>query len=288
MEAEGIITGYWTAINTYRLGYYVFRIYINFLDVSKSKKEEIINYFCDAKNVWAVLSLKGPIDLDVILWVDDVFEFNMQWERTLQKYGTYFSDATVSILTEVLSCKNTYLLPNNTGNINRKFYVTNCQGHPVKIDALDYQLLDVIALDARAPVIDLADKLDCSSQTVNYHLKKLMNQDIIKAYRVSIDDSKLGYQTCAIDVYLKNPAKKGQLIENAIKNPYTFDLMTKTIGWSDLCMQLVIQNMDSIFQIMDEVERAFPDAVRKQNYYMSLDFHKVRWLPEMSEKDFKS
>ena len=44
MQDEGIITCFWTAINTLKLGYYCFRIYINFLDVSSDIKNEIILY----------------------------------------------------------------------------------------------------------------------------------------------------------------------------------------------------------------------------------------------------
>ena len=76
MEDEGVITGYWTAINNYKLGYYVFRIYINFIDVSSKIKKDIIDYFVNNKNVWAVLTSKGPVELDIVLWVNDVYKFN--------------------------------------------------------------------------------------------------------------------------------------------------------------------------------------------------------------------
>ena len=286
MEEKGVITGYWTAINTYKLGYYVFRIYINFMDVSSTIKNEIIHYFCNAKNVWAVLTAKGPVDLDVILWVNDVFKFNMKWEETLQKYGSYFVDASVSILNEVISCKKSYLLPKNYDK-NRIMYITNCSGQPGQIDETDYRLLDLIALNGRMSTIELADKLNCSSQKINYHLKGLLKKNIIKAFRVSIDDAKLGMKSCAIDVYLKQHDQKQQMIKHVINNSYIFDMMSKSIGYSDFGFQLTIKSMDDVFNIMEELEKKFPNAIRKQESWMSTTCHKERWLPEMSEKDFK-
>ena len=44
MEEEGIIKNYWTAINSFKLGYQVFRIYIKFQNVTEKKKQEIIDY----------------------------------------------------------------------------------------------------------------------------------------------------------------------------------------------------------------------------------------------------
>ena len=110
LQEKGIITGFWTAINTYKLGYYVFRIYINLIDVSAKTKKEIIQYFVKNEDAWAVLTAKGPVDLDVVLWVNDVYKFNQYWVNTLQKYGKYFSKSTISILTDTISCKKSFLL----------------------------------------------------------------------------------------------------------------------------------------------------------------------------------
>jgi len=75
MQDEGVITHFWAAINTYKLGYNVFRIYINFQDVNSKVKDEIIQYFCAEKNSWAVISFKGEIDFDAVFWVKDANEF---------------------------------------------------------------------------------------------------------------------------------------------------------------------------------------------------------------------
>ncbi|MFW6122454.1 MAG: Lrp/AsnC family transcriptional regulator [Petrotogales bacterium] len=152
---------------------------------------------------------------------------------------------------------------------------------------MDYQLLDLIALDARAPIIDLANNLDCSSQTINYHLKQLMKKDVIKAYRVAIDHSKLGLQSVAIDLYMTDRSKKKQIIEYVCQNPYMYDLMSKSIGWSDFTFELMIENMDKVFQAINDLEKKFPDTIRKTNYWLTEKVHKERWLPEMPKKNFK-
>jgi DNA-binding Lrp family transcriptional regulator len=198
----------------------------------------------------------------------------------------YFSDAMVSILTEVVSCRRSYLLLDNNEE-DRVLYETSCRGNQVDIEQVDYRLLDLIVVNGRLPVVDLAKKLDCSSQTVNYRLKGLAKKGIIKAFRVAIDDSKLGLQDCAIDIYLKDHSKKKQVIDYIIKNPHVYDLMTKTIGWTDVSFQMMIERMDDIFNMMDRLEQQFPNSIRKQNYWMSQKIHKERWLPEMTKRDFE-
>jgi len=60
--------------------------------------------------------------------------------------------------------------------------------------------------------------------------------------------------------------------------------MSKNIGWSDLTFQLTVEKMDGVYQLIDTLEKKFPAAIRKMNYWMSQVVHKERWLPEMEFK----
>jgi len=287
MEEKEIITGYWTAINTYKFGYYVFRIYLNLINVSKKSKNELIDYFMKNKNAWAVLTAKGPVDLDIVLWVKDVYEFNRYWIKTLQKYGNYFSKDTISILTDVMSCKKSYLINGKDDPSKRLLYRTNCGGEPLKIDKTDFQILDELALNARIPLIDLATKLEMSSQTINYRIKNMMKNGIIQAFRINVDPLKLGLQTCCIDLYLKDQTKRKKILDYIIKHPNIFDIMIMNIGWSDLAFQINIENMGGLSKIIDEIETKFPDSIRKYDYWMDQKGYMERWLPDLTEKDSK-
>jgi len=287
MEVEEIIKGYWTAINTYKLGFYVFRIYINFIDVSSEIKKEIIDYFIKNKDAWAILTSKGPVDLDIVLWINDIYKFNQYWLNTLDKYGRYFTKNTVSILTAVISCRKSYLLDKDEDLENRLFYRTNCKGFPININKLDYKILDLLALNGRISLIELAQKLNCSSQTINYRIKNLIETDIIQAFRVNIDTSKIGLQGCSVDLYLKEQSKRYQLIEFLIKNPNIFDIMDMNVGWSDLSFQILISEMNSLTELIDDIEKVFPNSIRRYDYWMSQVVHKERWLPDISKIKFK-
>ena len=281
MQDLGVISYFWTAINSLKLGYYAFRIYINFLDVSPDTKNEIIEYFKNYKNIWTLQIAKGPVDLGAVLWANDVYNFSQFWNRTLDKYGNYFENYSVSILTQVNCLKKTYLISDGYKKIDREFYKINCIGDPVIIDEMDYQLLNEIATNARIPLVKLAEKLKTSSQTVNYKIKNMIKKGIILAFRVCIDNSKLGLQSCIIDIYLKDHTK-GKLIEEYIKgNPYVENIMDITIGWCDLNFELMVKNIDSLTQLIEEIDDKYPGVIRKTNFWMARKVHKERWLPEL-------
>jgi len=283
MEDSGVIKNYYTTINTFKLGYDVFRLYITYQDVNPGIKDEIINYFVDCKNSWAVLSAKAPIDLDVVLWVKNIYEFYQFWNKTLSLYEDYFAEKIISIYIEGIDYKKSYLLFNDYEKSEREIGRQRCGEKAVKIDSIDYQLLNELAVNARAPSIELAKKLGCSSQTINYRINNLKEKDIIQHFRVYLDYSKIGMQNISIDIYLKEYKLKNNIIDYLKYNPYLF-CMNIAIGWADLQPEFVVQNIESVNQILEDMNSKFPQSIRKSTFWIMTKVHKERWLPEMEFK----
>jgi Lrp/AsnC family leucine-responsive transcriptional regulator len=281
LQDNAILTSFWTAINTYKLGFEVIRIYISFLDVNAIIKEEIINYFTRCKNTWAVISFMGEFDLDIVLWVKDFNEFYRFWNSTLERFGNYFGHQTISTLNNVIAYKKSYMLPDENQNANREYYNLSSGGEMFKIDKTDYQLLNILAVNARIPLVGLAMKLRCSSQTASYRINNLQKKNIIKAFRVGIDISKLGLQKFGISIYLKDHSKKRVIQEYLKDNPF-LEYIDEAIGWADIQFELIVENMNHLLEIIDEINSKFPGAIRKHTFIMAQQYHKECWLPEIS------
>ena len=58
-------------------------------------KNNLINYFSNYKNTFALLSVKVPFDFDVIVWVKDMNEFYKIWNDALIKFDDYFSEKII-------------------------------------------------------------------------------------------------------------------------------------------------------------------------------------------------
>jgi len=280
MENGGIIENYWTAINTFKLGYNVFRVYINFRYVTSSIKEEIIKYFVDYENSWVVVTEKSEIDLDVVIWVKDIFEFYQFWEKTLDKYEDYFEKYVISIYLYAACYRKSFLLPDEQDRSNKEMYEVSCGGKPVEIDEIDYKLLNEIAENARMPLIDLAEKLGCSSQSINYRLNNLVKSGVINAFRVNVDLSKLGLHRYKVDIYLKDHKLKKPILNYLKDKPY-IEFMNLTIGWADLEPEFVVKDMDELLKILDVINSKFSGAIKKQSFFITEKFYKLRCLPQM-------
>jgi Lrp/AsnC family transcriptional regulator, leucine-responsive regulatory protein len=280
MRNAGIIRSFQAEINTFKLGYNVFRIYITLQYVSTEKKHEIIKHFCDYSNSWNVKSARGEVDLVVIIWVKDVYEFYRFWDNTLDLYEDYFSRAIVSIYIQAHSYKKSYLLGTDQDSTNRKLYTSTCGGTPEQIDEIDYRLLDELAVNGRAPIIDLAEKLSCSSQSVTYRLQNLVKKGVIQGFRTNIDLQALDLQYFKIDIHLKEHNSRKSIVSYLETKPY-LECINVSVGWSDIEPEIIVQDVNKLGTILEDVNTKFPNAIKKHSIWITEKNYIERWLPKL-------
>jgi Lrp/AsnC family leucine-responsive transcriptional regulator len=97
MEEAGVITGYWTCIDSYRFGYQVYRYYLVTQNATSSKKDEMILRIADYKNTWVTGGLKGSYDITAVIWVKNIPEFYQFWDKFNKEYGDYIADKIFSV-----------------------------------------------------------------------------------------------------------------------------------------------------------------------------------------------
>jgi len=280
MEEDKVIKGYFTAIDTFKLGFNVYRIYLNFQDISVEEKKELIKEFVDYKNSWAVYSITGPIDLGVVSWVNNVYDFYNFLNKILDNHGKYIAEKNLSIHVGGEEYEKSYLLPTDYQNKNRVKFTLKCTGEKVEIDELDYNLLNMLVENARMPLIDLADKVKTTSQTVQYRLKNLIKMELITGFRVNVDESILGLQYFDVRINLTDHSFRKKLIEYLSNTPY-LKCINNSFGYADLELELILENMDRLIETMDGLQEKFPRVIRNYHLLKTKETFKERWLPKM-------
>jgi DNA-binding Lrp family transcriptional regulator len=283
LEDEGIITGYQTVINSFKLGYDVFRYYVTFQNATQKIKDDMIDFLIQYKNLFTVYSASGLFDLGIVIWVKNLREFQLFWEEFNDTYGDYLSEKIYSVLLYYYMYNHTYLIPNSYVNLDRENYIQVGTEPEVEIDKLDFDLLNIIALNARMPIIDIAKKLNCSSQTVNYRIKNLMGKGIIKMFKAGIDHSKLNLQHFVLGIWFRKLSKRREIMKFFSNNPNVISLVT-CAGYADLQIELIIDSQDTLEDIMNEISEKFQDSIRNYNFYTFKHQFLFRSLPDMKVK----
>jgi Lrp/AsnC family leucine-responsive transcriptional regulator len=286
MEEEEVIKNYYTVIDAYKLGYLFYRFYINLQTISKKKKQEIIEHFVNYKKISTVATIKGLYDLVIVFWVDDVTEFFDFWKKSLKQYGNFFSERHFSLYIHGRGYPLSFLLYNDMDKVDPVRVDSFGKTKKIKIDKVDYKLLNEIALNARSTSVDLSDILGCSSQNVIYRMNKLEKNGLIQSFRTAVDFSIFGFKYYKVNIQLKDYSKRMDIVKQLEQSPF-INYFSASLGLCDLEFEFIVRDTDHLIDIIDGVSDKFPDSIRNYDYYSDIKNFKESFLPELTKKDFK-
>ena len=119
-------------------------------------------------------------DIGSVILVDNVYEFYKFYNTIVSNYGRYIDEKITAIYVKADEYEKSFLIPEIKQKRERIHYSIICDEVHYAIDELDYKILNEIALNARIPLIELAEKCNCSSQSIKYRIDNLIRKEIIK------------------------------------------------------------------------------------------------------------
>ena len=120
------------------------------------------------------------------------------------------------------------------------------------LDALDEQILKLIADNARIPFLEVARACNVSGAAIHQRVAKLTNLGIIKGSQFVIDPEKIGYETCAyMGLFLKEPEKFDQVVEELKKIPEVVECHYTTGGF-DMFIKIYAVNNHHLLEIIHD------------------------------------
>lgn len=275
---HGIITGFYTNINAFKLGYVGLRFLISFQYASISKRNEIIDYFAKNLNTWYITEIEGEYDFVVNFWTKDILLFQDFWDKTLDKYRDYFKNIHLSIYTKTYHYLNSYLIDTKSSKQERiDNEIINC-GRTTDIDLLDASILQRVSTNARIPIVEIARQLQVTSTMIRYRIKKLKKQKIIQGFRVNIDISKLGLKYFTVNFRLKDFSQRKNIIDYVKINPHV-KMIDKAIGASDIIVGTRYESVNQVHQFIEKVQRKFSSSIKDYDYFYFLKLQKINFLP---------
>jgi DNA-binding Lrp family transcriptional regulator len=273
LEQLEYVLGYYPIIDASTLGYTTYRIYLNFRNCNDKKRKELINYFCQLNEVSHVLSLDNIWDLGVGITVKKINDFHKAWEK-LMVHKKYVDNYNISVYSPIYHFTCTFLLPKNT-DLPKTMILGSEQ--EVKYDDKDLQILKILAPNIRKPIVEIAKEVNESPQFVINRIKLLEQKKVIQGYKPLINWSKLGYIYYKANITLNSFEKYNEIFKFCQSNAYVFQL-DKTIGGSDLEIEVYARDDHHFKTIMNNLESQFPNAIQKYNYFTLDKTYKMTYL----------
>ena len=271
---KGIIKNFYTEINSYKLGYSQVKFYLTFQNITPEIKQEIIDYLVKNPYTEIVSSFEGSYDLGVLSYVENIPKFYNIWKDIINKYKDFFSNQIFCVANTNNEYKKTLLLDEKTDEKdNRIIFIENSSVNKVEIDSLDKKILELLNQNSRISTLDIAKNLNSTVNTINLRIKKLVKTGIILRFSIGIDWPKIGYQWYKADIFLKDSKKMQQIIDYIKINPYFFCLLV-SLGYVDMELLFILNNVNQLHQIMGDLSSKFPNTIRNYKYGSVTKIHK--------------
>ncbi len=275
LEKNGIIRGYYTIIDTYKLGYSSYRAYLKLQYASPERQKEIMDYLVSVPLVWWAGEIQGHFNIAVLVWAKNQKEFVDFWEDFNSRYRDNLAETTVSIYHGLEQYRLPFAKEILKGEAKPDVIGV---GETAEIDDADARLLKIIAANARMPLLEIAGGLGVTPAAVRYRLKQLIKRKIIVAFRVNVAMDRLGYTLYKASFNLRDMAAYGRIIEYARQTPNIY-YVDKSIGWADCEIEIYALSPAEFYRTVERMRKRFADSMRDFDFFAYSKITKLLYVP---------
>lgn len=274
---EGIITRFATVIDTYKLGFSKYKIYLSLENASKDIIKEIIEFLKAHKKTEWIATCSGKWDIIAGYIIKDAYEFNEALKELDERFSQYIASRETTINLGVPHWRKEYLLD------NKEPYPVVFQGgkkSDFKIDETDEEIIKILVNNARMPITEIAERLKTTPRIINYRIKNLKKKKIILISRIFLDLNKFNWIYCKALLKFKNLTKEkyNNFFQHCsyLKN---LTYIINCIGSWDIELDFEISDFNSFHKIMLEIRDKFADIIKNYDFVIVMNEDKLDYYP---------
>jgi DNA-binding Lrp family transcriptional regulator len=123
---------------------------------------------------------------------------------------------------------------------------------PMTLNPLDRQLIELLRVNARLPIVTLAKALGCARSTAQLRLKALENAGVITGYTVGVKVSRSAASIRAM-VLISMESKNEPGVLGALAKRHEITKLYSVSGRYDLCALLSTESTHELDSVLDKI-----------------------------------
>ena len=159
---------------------------------------------------------------------------------------------------------------------NRRF----SYGKKADLDERDWEIMHLVAEDARMPASRIARKLGCSREVVKYRLNKLVREGVVQ-FITWTNPPKLGYTVWGyMHISFKDmtPVREKEFIAFVKNHPYV-SFAHSSLGTYDFGIEFFAHDLGHFYNMQKELKEKFADIIKDYESGSFIDVYKVLYVP---------
>ena len=279
---ENYITRFATVIDTYKLGFSKYKLFISLENANKETIAKIIDFLKHHTKTEWIATCSGKWDIIAGYIVKNVYEFNEAVKELDNKFSEYISSRETAICLGAPHWRKEYILDNKEphqvvfqGVEKDDFKIDN-----IKIDDTDEEIIKSLVNNARMPITEIAKRLKLTPRIVDYRIKNLKQNKIILMSRIFLNLNKINWIYCKATLKFKNLTKQkySQFFQycNYLNN---LTYVINAIGSWDIELDFEIKDFNTFHNIMLDIRDKFSDIIRNYDFVIVMNEDKLDYYP---------
>ena len=282
----GLIDKFISIIDTEKLGYSFYNVYLELSSLSKEKEKNLIKKFIeDPSTTWVVSGL-GRWNFIVCLLAKDIKEFNEKLNNLFLYCGKDLIDHATFTVVEAFTYP--YRILFRDIDIKYKPTYIGAEKDDKPLNKTDLQILDIISNNARIKIIEISKKLNKQPTIINYKLKNLVSRGYIASLTTLIDLSKIGinWYYVFLKVSYSSHDEEKSLI-SYLKSLDNIFYIIKGVGNYNLTFEVHAEDTQKFKEILEDIKEKYKPIIRKIDTLQILKEHKCNFFPKTILEDTK-
>ena len=274
---EGVIKSFNAVIDTGKLGFTSFRLFLKFYQLSPEKEKEILNFLQKNKNLVWLVQAEGNWGMNTWFLYKSLEDINSFWAEFLARYNNYIEKREFGIYSNVTYFSRAYFLNAKKNIFSMRIISLSKQE---KTDKSEIKIIDLLSKNARISIIDIAQETELTSKTVIKKIKRLEKDKIIVGYRPEFNLETFGikYYKIHISTFNTTSEKIKQFKQYIHQNPNII-YQDEVLGGYDFEIEIQVENEDKLRELIEEVREKFSDIIKDYEILHYYKEHRLRFFP---------
>jgi len=275
----GVIEKFFAIYDVSKLGYTAYKILIRLQNVNIEKQNEIISYIKNHPHVQFFATTDGMFDLVFNLLAKDVSELYHILKALENKYGQYIAEKEILIMIFSSFFFRDYLINKRSPELRKRMYFGS-SSEKTDLDEHNKKILHYLGIDARMPIVEIANKIGISADAVAVRIRKLEKAQIIHHYILLPNFSLLNQTSYKILFSLHNVSEERERAFFAYcKMQPNIWFHSKSLGRWDLEINMDVDNPNQFRKLIMEIKSQFSDIIKEFNTLQVSKIEKFNFYP---------
>lgn len=257
LEKEGIIDGYFSLIDYFRLSSNIFKLLIRYKDLGEKGESRMIKWLTSKKEVAWVGKCEGNWDLIVTIIeknTKNIYDLLRDFNKT---FSLHIRERQLLISYELSWMSEKYLYDDPSKSYKTTF---NMDCDRVKLDNLDDKIIKELEGNARGSLVELAGKVGLTAEGVANRIRNLIKRKVVSRFKLRTNLAKLGKGYHHIFISLNDFSKLDEICSHYEKSKGCVFMM-KYHGSYDLHLEMVSGSEQEFRDIIKELREKFGSSI---------------------------